>query len=105
MSAAQTRGWVALSLNLAVFPGLGTLWLRRPVAGLLQLVLASAGAAGSIAWLFSFLRTWARLHTFPLDRGPLFPLGLGGSALFVVTWAWAGLSAARAVRGARTTDA
>jgi hypothetical protein len=101
VSAGETRAWLALSLNLAVLPGLGTLILRRWATGLLQLALAAGGAAGSIAWLLSFLREWARLGHFPLDRGPLFPIGLVGTMGFLLAWAWAGRSAWQEVREAR----
>jgi hypothetical protein len=98
----ETRGWLALSLNLALLPGLGTLLLRRWLSGLAQLAMAAGGAFGSIAWLLWFLREWARVGTFPLDRGPLFPMGLAGTIAFVVSWLWSGRSAWAAIREART---
>jgi hypothetical protein len=104
VNAAETRAWLALSINLALLPGLGTLALRRWVAGVTQLVLAIGGAAGSIAWLLSFLGEWRRLGHFPIDRGPLFPIGLLGTIAFVAAWAWSGRTAWKDVQAARTTE-
>jgi hypothetical protein len=101
VSRDETRAWLGLSLNLAVLPGLGTLLLRRWIAGLVQLALSAGGAAGSIAWLAWFVREWSRLGQFPLDRGPLFPVGLGGTIAFVVAWAWSGRTAWDGVRASR----
>jgi hypothetical protein len=100
---SETRAWLALSLNLALLPGVGTLLLKRWAAGFVQLTLAVAGAAGSIAWLFWFARQWARLGAFPLDRGPWFPAGLSGTLAFVLAWAWSGRTAWTALRAARPT--
>ena len=101
MSRDETRAWLGLSLNLAVLPGLGTLLLRRYVEGLAQLALSAGGAAGSIAWLVWFVREWSRAGHFPLDRGPLFPIGLAGTIAFVVAWAWSGRTAWAAIRASR----
>lgn len=101
MSAQETRAWLALTANVALLPGLGTLLLRRWVAALVQLALAVAGGAASVAWLLSFLREWSRLGSFPLDRGPLFPAGLLGTSAFVGSWAWSAWMAAREVRASK----
>lgn len=103
MSADETRAWLGLSLNLAVLPGLGTLLLRRWLVGTVQLALSAGGAAGSIAWLLSFLREWRHLGQFPLDPGPLFPLGLAGTIAFVLAWGWSGRTAWQEIRAARAT--
>ncbi len=102
MSRDEARAWLALSLNLAVLPGLGTLLLRKWVAGAVQLLLSAGGAAGATWWLVWFLRTWARLGHFPIDHGPLFPAGVAGSVAFVASWAWSGRTAwgeIRALKG------
>jgi hypothetical protein len=101
VSRDETRAWLALSLNLAVLPGMGTLLLRRWISGLVQLVLAAGGAAGSIAWLLWFVREWSRAGHFPLDRGPLFPIGLAGTLAFVLAWAWSGRTAWEEVSASR----
>ena len=101
MNADETRAWLGLSLNLALLPGLGTLLMRRWVAGVIQLALSAGGAVASIAWLLSFLREWTRLGHFPIDRGPLFPMGLAGTIAFVLAWAWSGRTAWQGIRAAR----
>jgi hypothetical protein len=103
VSGGETRAWLALSLNLALLPGLGTLLLRRWLSGIVQLVLSAGGAAGAVAWMLSFVREWSRLGHFPIDRGPLFPIGLAGTLAFVAAWAWSGRSAWAQVRAARAT--
>ena len=103
MNAEENRAWIALAVNLAVLPGLGTLFLRRYAAGLVQLALSSYGAGATILWLLAFVREWNRLGSFPLDRGPLFPHALLGAVAFVGSWAWcarSGWAAARAARSA-----
>lgn len=97
------RAWLALALNLAILPGLGTLVLRRYPAAVLQLALSSYGVAATLLWLSAFVREWSRLGSFPLDRGPLFPHALLGMLTIVVSWVWcarSGWSAARAARSA-----
>ena len=102
MSAAANRAWIALALNLAVLPGLGTLFLRRYAAGLLQLAMSAYGAAAAILWLLAFAREWHRLGSFPLDRGPLFPHALVGALAFVVSWVWCARSGWVTARAARS---
>jgi hypothetical protein len=101
VNAQETRAWLALTANVAVLPGLGTLLLRRWAAALAQLALALAGGAASIAWLLSFLREWSRLGWFPMERGPLFPAGLAGTLAFVGSWAWSAWMAGQEVRASR----
>ena len=103
MNAQENRAWIALAINLAILPGLGTLFLRRYLAGLLQLALSTYGFAATLSWLLAFVREWNRLGSFPLDRGPLFPYALLGAATFVASWVWcarSGWAAARAARSA-----
>lgn len=103
MNADETRAWLALSLNLALLPGLGTLVLRRWLSGLVQLAMSAGGAVGAVAWLHAFVREWSRLGHFPIDRGPLFPIGLAGTIAFVLSWLWSGRSAWREIQAARPT--
>lgn len=100
---AANRAWIALALNLAILPGLGTLFLRRWLTGLVQLAMTVCGAVAVLLWLFAFFREWSRLGSFPLDRGPLFPYGLLGLVAVVASWLWcarAGWAIARAARSA-----
>ncbi|MET0555605.1 MAG: hypothetical protein ABW221_21375 [Vicinamibacteria bacterium] len=99
----ENRAWVALAVNLAVLPGLGTLFLGRYAAGLVQIALSGYGVVALVRWLLAFVREWSRLGSFPLDRGPLFPHALLGLALVVTSWVWcarSGWAIARAARSA-----
>lgn len=98
MKADETRAWLALTINAALLPGLGTLLLRRWLAAAVQIALSVGGAIGSVSWLMAFAREWSRLGAFPLDRGPLFPIGLAGTLAFVAAWAWSAWMAWTAVR-------
>ena len=100
---AENRAWIALALNLAVLPGLGTLFLQRYAAGLFQLALSAYGFVALLRWLLAFVREWSRLGSFPLDRGPLFPYAVLGALAFVASWVWcarSGWALARAARSA-----
>lgn len=101
---AENRAWIALALNLAVLPGLGTLFLRRYASGLAQLALSTYGFAALFFWLVAFVREWSRLGSFPLDRGPLFPYALLGAATFVGSWLWCARSGWKAARAARSAS-
>lgn len=97
---AENRAWIAFALNLAVLPGLGTLFLRRYASGLLQLALATYGFGALLLWLIAFVREWGRLGSFPLDRGPLFPYALVGAVTFVGSWLWCARSGWTTARAA-----
>jgi hypothetical protein len=103
VSAAGNRAWIALALNLAVLPGLGTLVLRRYAIGLLQLAMSSYGFGSTLLWMLAFVREWNRLGSFPLERGPLFPYALVGAVTFVVSWVWCARSGWATARAARST--
>jgi hypothetical protein len=99
---AANRAWIALALNLAILPGLGTLFLRRYLTGLVQLAMSAGGFGAAMLWLVAFVREWHRLGSFPLDRGPLFPYALGGAVTFVAAWLWcarSGWATARSAAG------
>ena len=102
MKAEENRAWIALAVNLAVLPGLGTLFLRRWVAGLVQLALSTFGFVALLRWLLAFVREWTRLGSFPLDRGPLFPYALLGLAMVLASWIWCARSGWEAARAARS---
>ena len=100
---AGNRAWIALAVNLAVLPGLGTLFLRRYAAGLVQLALSAYGSVALLRWLLAFVREWKRLGSFPLDRGPLFPYALLGLTMLLTSWVWcarSGWAIAQAARSA-----
>lgn len=96
------RAWVALALNLAILPGLGTLFLRRWLTGVVQLAMTMSGAVAFLLWLVAWVREWNRMGSFPLDRGPLFPYALAGFAALVSAWLWCARSGWTAARAARS---
>jgi hypothetical protein len=99
---AANRAWIALALNLAILPGLGTLFLRRYLTGLVQLAMATYGFVALVRWLSAFGREWIRLGSFPLDRGPLFPYAIAGFVTLVAAWLWcarSGWAVARSAAG------
>jgi hypothetical protein len=103
LKPAENRAWIALALNLAVLPGLGTLILRRYATGLAQLAMSAYGCAATLLWMIAFGRSWSRLGAFPLDRGPLFPYALTGAVTLVTSWVWcarSGWALAQAARSA-----
>lgn len=93
--AERERAWAALSANVFVLPGLGSILLGRR-SGWVQAVLALAGFALSVAWLAGFAVQWWRQGQWPeLDVSRLAE-PLRGIALFGLGWCWAlvtGLSA------------
>lgn len=105
MKADENRAWIALAVNLAVLPGLGTLLLRRYAAGVVQLALSTCGAVTLLRWLMAFFREWSRLGSFPLDRGPLFPYALLGLTALLTSWVWCARSGWAIVRTARSAPA
>jgi hypothetical protein len=94
--------WIALAVNLAVLPGLGTLFLRRYATGFLQLAMSAYGFVATLLWLIAFGRSWSRLGAFPLDRGPLFPYALLGALTFVTSWVWCARTGWALARDARS---
>jgi hypothetical protein len=104
--AERNRALAALSANMVVLPGLGSLVLGRR-AGWLQAPLALAGMTLNVRWLVLVLLDWRREGALP-DTLPRTGLLLGGVALFAAAWLWAlatGLRALRRARAAREESA
>jgi hypothetical protein len=83
----RDRARAALSANLMVLPGLGSLLMGRR-SGWLQAPLALAGAALSVRWLVLVLLDWRRAGALP-DTLPRAGLLLEGVTLFALAWLWA----------------
>lgn len=97
--AERDRALAALSANLVVLPGLGSLVLGER-AGWLQAPMALAGMTLSVRWLVLVLLDWRRERALP-DTLPRTGLLLAGVALFAVAWLWALATGLRALRRAR----
>lgn len=83
----ERAAWAALSTNLLVLPGLGSLMAGRKV-GWLQAALALMGGALSLWWLGVFAREWIRLGVIPLEDPPEFRTALAGVGIFAAGWLW-----------------
>lgn len=97
--AERDRALAALSANLVVLPGLGSLVLGQR-AGWLQVPLALFGMTLNLRWLVLVLLDWRREGRLP-DTFPRTGLLLTGVALFAVAWLWALATGLRALRRAR----
>jgi hypothetical protein len=86
-TAERDRARAALSTNLVVLPGLGSLLMGRR-SGWLQAPLALAGMVLSVRWLVLVLLDWRRAAALP-GTVPHAGLLLQGVALFAVAWLWA----------------
>lgn len=84
---ARARGWVALSANAFVLPGLGSLMLGRRI-GWAQAVLGTAGFAMSLGWLSLVLADWWRAGALPATL-PRMGLLVAGGGVFAAGWLWA----------------
>jgi hypothetical protein len=92
--AERDRARAALTVNLFVLPGLGSLLMGRR-AGWLQAPLALGGMALSVRWLALVLRDWWRAGALPASV-PYAGLLLEGAGLFALAWLWA-LATSRAI--------
>lgn len=75
-------------MNLLVLPGLGSFLVGRRMTGVVQAVLACAGAGMSAWWLILLARQWAQDGYFPIDGGRDFRIGVSGVLVFAVAWVW-----------------
>jgi hypothetical protein len=94
------RAWAALSTNLLVLPGAGSLMLGRR-SGWPQMALALAGLALSVAWLVVVVRQLMAGGLEALIPVPALGTGLLGIGLFGVAWVWAAATSWDSLRRAR----
>lgn len=85
----RLAAWVCLLLNLFVLPGLGSLIVRRPLKAAIQIILALAGFALTIAGGGPMLETIVRTNELPDQLGSSFWMALAGVVLFLIAWIWA----------------
>jgi hypothetical protein len=96
----ERAAWAALSTNLLVLPGLGSLMAGRKV-GWLQAAVALVGAALSLWWLGLFAREWMQLGLIPLENPPELRTGLAGIGVFAAAWLWSLVTSLDGVARAR----
>jgi len=87
-------------VNLLVFPGLGSLRAGRWVAGLGQLVLVLSGTAMGLIWFFKELSQYYGLMFGDEKPKAVGWIGEIGAVLFVISWAWAGVTSISLFRDA-----
>ena len=97
----ETLAWTGLSINLLVLPGLGSLLVRRRIAGAAQAMLAGVGAALSVWWLALLVGQWTEEGSFPWDGGDAFHMGVTGVLVFGVAWMWSLATSLSVIRGIR----
>ena len=97
-SAAAT----CLLLNQFATPGLGSLMVRRWVAGTGQLLLALAGFCLLVGWFLQVSIQFYRLLASLPETPPRYPwLGKVGGLLFLAAWLWAGVTSLSVLKQAR----
>ena len=79
-------------VNILVFPGLGSLRAGRWIAGLGQLVLVLSGTTLVLVWLFKVLSQYYGLMFGDEKPKAVAWIGETGAALFLISWAWAGVT-------------
>ena len=92
-----------LVLNLLALPGLGSFLAGQRLTGLLQMIVALAGSALTVAWFFRFLLTWLRRGEFPMDGTSWLGLGLVGVAVFLAAWCWSFATSQALLRQSRSS--
>lgn len=101
-SVDRERAWAALAANVAVLPGLGSLFLGRR-EGWLQAALAVGGFVLTVSWLALVLESWWREGSLPVGRVPRAGLLAAGAALFGSAWTWALCTGLSALHSSRPT--
>lgn len=89
--------WTRATVNLLMWPGLGT-WRREPVQGVAQMLLSAAGAAAALAGLLGWLATLLRTFAIPEWSGRDGRMLAGGMLIFALAWMWALVSSLRLIR-------
>lgn len=84
-----------------MLPGLGSFIAGRRVAGVIQAVVACAGAAMSLWWLILLWRQWMDEGAFPVDGGDSLRLGVVGVLAFAAAWAWSLATGMAVIRSRR----
>jgi hypothetical protein len=94
----RNRALILVGLNLACWPGLGTLLSRRWISGALQMLVFVTGFFFAMPPMLRYLADAARgLATSEIPSMQWRPI-VAGALLCVAAWLWALESSARIVR-------
>jgi len=99
-SISRARARTAAALNLLAAPGLGSLIVRRWIAGTGQLVLTLIGFAIFMTW---FVKLMTQYYGQMMNDTPVQPVGWIGEAGTIVTivaWIWSALTSISVLREA-----
>jgi hypothetical protein len=97
------RALAALSANLLVLPGLGSIAMGRR-SGWLQAAIALGGFVLTLVWIVGFVRLWIHEGAPPLSPPYRLGLALDGVGLFALAWLWALATGWSDVRRARAAQ-
>ena len=86
----RNRLLACIGINQLATPGLGSLMARRYISGAAQLLLALAGFALIVVWMFQlFYRLTLRELDQPAPQSPNDRMWTWGLILFGASWLWA----------------
>ncbi len=97
----RNRALILVGLNLACWPGLGTLLSRRWISGAAQMLIFVTGFCCAVYAMLDFLVAIFRAGEVPPIASSEWRLFLGGIALCAAAWLWSLPSSARIMREMR----
>lgn len=101
---SRAKAWACTGANLLLWPGLGTAAAGRKV-GLVQMGISGAGVVMVLVGVVGFYGRWFNSTEVPGWRDQYSLTGLGGTALFILTWFWALFSSLSLLHEARKNEA
>lgn len=94
----RNRAIILVGLNLACWPGLGTLLSRRWMSGAMQMLIFVAGFCCAVYAMLDFIVAIFRAGEVPAIAASEWRLLLAGIALCAAAWLWALPSSARIIQ-------
>jgi hypothetical protein len=96
----------AVFANQFATPGLGSLFARRWVAGIGQLLLAVTGFCFVVWWFIALLVQYYRTMDFSQQTQPrpVAWIGWTGAGIFLASWLWALVTSISILREARRNE-
>jgi len=98
---ARSRGQVALLLNAAVCPGLGSWIAGHRAQGAVQFLLAGVGLVLVCVWFVTLASGLTRVMSEEVDPFDRVEFAIAGLALFAGAWLWGLLTSMRVRRRER----